>query len=80
MEGHNQLALINMQRAINEGWRKYWLPRVDPAFAALVAERELSTMMAGLETQMALMREQLAFEESFASARADAVGKSTPGS
>lgn len=66
MEGNDQMALINLQRAANEGWRDYWLPSLDPAFESIRKTRELQTMMAGIETQMDLMRDQFAFERSFA--------------
>lgn len=70
IKGDRRMAMIGLQRAISEGWRQYWYPRVDPAFRAIMSP-ELETMMAGLETQIQLMRDQLAFEQSFASTRSE---------
>ncbi|MCB1691549.1 MAG: tetratricopeptide repeat protein [Pseudomonadales bacterium] len=69
LEGQSELALINLQRAVDEGWTEFWRPGLDPVFAGLVKADALEAMMAGLETRMNLMREQFAFEESFASSR-----------
>ncbi|XOV89897.1 MAG: tetratricopeptide repeat protein [Pseudomonadota bacterium] len=69
IRGETQMALINLQRAIDEGWADFWLPRVEPAFANLINEPQLASMLAGVETRIALIRDQLAFEESFASTR-----------
>lgn len=66
IEGNTQMALINLQRATSEGWRDYWMPQLDPALVSIRQTRELETMMAGVETQMSLMREQFAFERAFA--------------
>lgn len=64
--GETQHALINLQRAVDEGWTEFWLPHVDPILSELSSEPELQSMMAGLQTRMNLMRERIAFEESFA--------------
>lgn len=71
MEGNNQMALINLQRATNEGWRDYWSPAIDPAFAGLRETQAMRNMLAGVRTEMELMRDQFAFERSFATVAAD---------
>ncbi len=66
IEGNEQMALINLQRAANEGWREYWSPAIDPAFENLLESTNMQRMVAGLETRMDLMREEFEFERSFA--------------
>ncbi|MFN3235704.1 MAG: tetratricopeptide repeat protein [Pseudomonadales bacterium] len=47
IRGEDQLALIQLQRAVDEGWREHWRPSLDPAMANLQSERFFTTMMAG---------------------------------
>jgi tetratricopeptide (TPR) repeat protein len=70
IKGEQGLALFHLQRAINEGWRQHWRPAAEPCFAALRERPAFQSMMAGLAVRMDLMREQLAFDSSFASASA----------
>jgi TolB-like protein/predicted negative regulator of RcsB-dependent stress response len=65
IQDDNQMALINLQRAVDEGWREYWRPGVEPIFRGLVSDRKFQSMMAGLETRMNIMREQLILASSF---------------
>ncbi len=65
IEGNNQRALIELQRAVDEGWRQHWRPAVEPAMAELVTEPAFDAMMRGLTTRMDLIREQIAFDASF---------------
>ncbi len=67
MRGENNLALIHLQRAVDEGWREHWRPMVEPVMAGLVKEPAFDAMMQGLTTRMDLIREQIAFDESFES-------------
>jgi tetratricopeptide (TPR) repeat protein len=66
IRGEDQLALIQLQRAVDEGWREHWRPSMDPAMANLQSERFFTTMMAGLESRLAIIRDQLRLEAEFA--------------
>ena len=59
------MALIHLQRAVDEGWRQYWRPNVEPALEDLVKEPAFAAMMQGLATRMQLIREQIEFDEAF---------------
>ncbi|MDP7359763.1 MAG: tetratricopeptide repeat protein [Pseudomonadales bacterium] len=65
IEGDQQMALVNLQRAVDEGWSQHWRPFVEPSLAEMLQNDIFKSMMAGLQARMNLMREQLAFEESF---------------
>ncbi|MDA0977522.1 MAG: tetratricopeptide repeat protein, partial [Proteobacteria bacterium] len=65
LEGEPRLALVHLQRAIDEGWRTYWLVQHEPVFAQLKSDPAFSRMIAGLETRMDIMREQLALASTF---------------
>ncbi len=65
IEGNNQMALIHLQRAVDEGWRQHWRARVEPIFKELINETSFRSMMAGLETRMSIMREQLTLAAAF---------------
>jgi len=65
IKGETSMALIHLQRAVDEGWRQHWLPYVEPSLEELVKEPAFEAMMQGLVTRMELMREQIAFDESF---------------
>lgn len=66
VKGNQQMALIHLQRAVDEGWRQHWRPYVDPSMVSLLKLDNFKSMMAGLEGKMDLMREQIALEESSA--------------
>ncbi|MDH3643989.1 MAG: hypothetical protein OES38_17935, partial [Gammaproteobacteria bacterium] len=66
IRGQPNRALIHLQRAMDEGWRQHWRPAVEPCLAELLELASFQSMMAGLATRMDLMREQLAFDASFA--------------
>ncbi len=59
-----QLAIVYLQRAVDEGWRQPWRPAVDPALTAILPDENFQSMMSGLTARMNLMRDQLAFESS----------------
>jgi tetratricopeptide (TPR) repeat protein len=63
--GQTNLALIHLQRAVDEGWRQHWRPAVEPNLRSVVMEPAYTAMMQGLATRMDLIREQIAFDESF---------------
>jgi tetratricopeptide (TPR) repeat protein len=65
IQGEQQMSLVHLQRAVDQGWRQHWRPFIDPALAGVLDNLNFQSMMAGLEARMNLMREQLAFEESF---------------
>jgi TolB-like protein/Tfp pilus assembly protein PilF len=65
IRGNNQLALISLQRAIDEGWRQHWRPPVEPSLAALVDDPTFAGMMQGLATRMELIREQIEIDNNF---------------
>jgi len=62
-----QMAIVHMQRAVDEGWRQHWRPGVEPILFELNHEKNFIQMMAGLETRMEIMREQLVLASAFAS-------------
>jgi TolB-like protein/lipopolysaccharide biosynthesis regulator YciM len=66
IRGDANLALIHLQRAVDEGWRQHWRPATEPCFSELLKLPNFQPMMAGLAARMDLMREQLAFDSSFA--------------
>ncbi len=63
--GNQQMALVNLQRAVDEGWSERWRPYVEPCLEMVLDNGNFQSMMAGLQARTNLMREQLAFEESF---------------
>jgi len=65
IEGDFQSALITLQRAIDEGWTQPLRTKEEPILKALMDDVNFKSMLAGLETRMNLMREQLALDESF---------------
>jgi TolB-like protein len=65
IQGNPQMSIVYLQRAVDEGWRQHWRPAVDPALVSILENENFKSMMAGLTARMNLMREQLAFEESF---------------
>jgi TolB-like protein/tetratricopeptide (TPR) repeat protein len=67
IEGNHQMALVHLQRAVDEGWRQHWRPGVEPIFSNLADELQFQSMMAGLQTRMTIMREQLTAAASFES-------------
>ena len=64
--GQTNLALIHLQRAVDEGWRQHWRPAVEPSLRSVVMEPAFTAMMQGLATRMDLIREQIAFEQDWA--------------
>jgi tetratricopeptide (TPR) repeat protein len=66
IRGEPNLALIHLQRAVDEGWRQHWRPAAEPCLSELLKLPNFQPMMAGLAARMDLMREQLAFDSSFA--------------
>ena len=67
LKGDNRMVLVYLQRAIDEGWRQSWRPEVDPSLESILETDSFRSMMAGLETKLQLMREQIAFDEQFES-------------
>jgi hypothetical protein len=67
IEDNEQMTLVNLQRAIDEGWRQSWRPPVEPILKELIAGKNFQSMLAGLETRMSIMREQLTLAASFES-------------
>jgi TolB-like protein/Flp pilus assembly protein TadD len=59
LAGNTRLALISLQRAIDEGWTSAWRIRIDPIMAAVREEEDLQEILDGLKTRLELMREQL---------------------
>lgn len=65
LKGEQNRALIHLQRAVDEGWRQHWRPTVEPCLAGLIDAPAFAAMMQGLATRLELIREQIAFDESF---------------
>lgn len=68
IRGESNLALMHLQRAIDEGWRQHWRPFVEPCLANLLELDTFKAMMAGLAARMQLMGDQLEFDGLFARA------------
>ena len=62
----NQMSLIHLQRAIDEGWREHWKPGFEPIMQRLTSQRTFRSMLAGLETRMDILHEQFDREAQFA--------------
>lgn len=56
-----------MQKSIDQGWRDFWLPSVDPIMADFRDDTEVRSMLVGLETRLNIIREQSEVEAQFAS-------------
>lgn len=65
IKGDQEMMLMHLQRAVDEGWRHHWRPQLDPLFEGMIEHPDFKSMMAGLATRLDLMRKQLALEESF---------------
>jgi TolB-like protein/Tfp pilus assembly protein PilF len=65
LSGEVQMSLISLQRAIDEGWTQGQRLRLEPALDKLRKHELYLAMANGLDAKISLMREQLAFEESF---------------
>jgi len=65
IRGESNLALLHLQRAIDEGWRQHWRPFIEPSFAELLELETFKSMMAGLAARMRLMGDQLEFDGLF---------------
>ena len=66
MNGDTRLALIHLQRAVDEGWRQHWRPAFEPVLSNLILNQGFIAMMSGLENRINLMRESLRLDEAFA--------------
>ena len=67
IDGDNRMALITLQRAIDEGWTQPLRIKEEPILQTMKQDTNFKAMVAGLETKISLMRERLTFEERFAS-------------
>jgi len=67
IENNSQMTLIHLQRAIDEGWRQPWRLPEEPILKGLMDGKNFQSMLAGLETRMSIMREQLLIASSFGS-------------
>ena len=65
IRGQDDLALMYLERAMDEGWRQHWRPGVEPCFAGLLDNPQFVAMMDNLSSRMDLMREQIAFDAAF---------------
>jgi len=65
IRGATNLALIHLQRSVDEGWRQHWRPYVEPCLKDLLKEQAFVGMMQGLAIRLQLIREQIAFEAEF---------------
>ena len=66
LAGQQRLALISLQRAIDEGWVAFWQARIEPILQPVSVEPDFQAMMAGLQTRIHLSRGQYELEQSFA--------------
>ena len=65
IRGATNMALIHLQRAVDEGWRQHWRPYVEPCLQNLLEEQAFIGMMQRLAARMQLIREQIEFEAEF---------------
>lgn len=65
IRGESDLALLHLQRAVNEGWRQHWRPFSEPCLTDLLELETFKAMMAGLAARMQLMGKQLEFDSLF---------------
>ena len=65
LSGEKQMSLVTLQRAIDEGFSESLRMSFEPILDELKDDENFIAMNAGLTAKMNLMREQLAFEESF---------------
>lgn len=65
LQNNEAMALIHLQRAVDEGWREFWRTGHDPAMEQIVKHKSFQTMMAGLENRLSIIREQFAIETEF---------------
>ena len=73
LAGQQQMALMSLQRGIDEGWVAFWQPPIEPILQDMAAQPEFQAMMGGLQTRINLSRGQYALEQSFA-ANSNAAG------
>lgn len=66
IRGDQNLALLDLQRAIDGGWRQHWRPYFEPCFGTILESDIFRSMMAGLAARMDLMSEELEFDGFFA--------------
>ena len=66
LAGQQQMALMSLQRGIDEGWVAFWQPPIEPILQDMAAQPEFQAMMGGLQTRINLSRGQYALEQSFA--------------
>ncbi len=71
IRGENRQALVDLQRAIDAGWRQHWRPYLEPCFAEMIELQDFSAMMDGLATRLELMADELEFDGFFASTNTD---------
>jgi TolB-like protein/Flp pilus assembly protein TadD len=67
LQNDQKLVRQFMQKAIDEGWRNFWLPGVDPLMQDFRADTAIQSMLAGLETRMSIIRQQFEVDAQFAS-------------
>jgi len=57
--GDKAAALASLDRAVELGWRRAWLMRVDPAFATLRGEKKFDELLAAIDAVNAEQRKAL---------------------
>ena len=65
LKGDVETALAHLQRAVDEGFSGHWLVRVDPIFAGLRDRLEFTSIIARLESRLAMMRDRMRLDASF---------------
>ncbi|MDG1206633.1 MAG: tetratricopeptide repeat protein, partial [Pseudomonadales bacterium] len=65
LQNNEAMALIHLQRAVDEGWREFWRTGHDPAMELIINHKSFQTMMAGLQNRLSIIREQFAIETEF---------------
>lgn len=65
LQNDEAMALIHLQRAVDEGWREFWRTGHDPVLEQIINHKPFQTMMAGLENRLNIIREQFSIETEF---------------
>ncbi len=65
LKGDVDAALGHLQRAVDEGFSVYWLVDVEPIFAPLRDRLEFKSIIARLESRLAMMRDRMRLDAGF---------------
>ena len=67
VEGNEEMAIISMQRAVDQGWVNIWEMEQEPILRDLFDKPEFSEVRQTLNARLAIIKEQLAYMDKTAS-------------